>query len=294
MYEFFLKETRSLGEVNKRYFHGLKPIWNLIVENPDKTQAWAAYSAIPALSLKPLGIKTLVVGGWFDSEDLAGALKTYQVYSSLDPSNTTLVMGPWAHGYWFPFEDGMDPSGQIFGGHNFSRPTGDDFRWLQAQWFAENLKGGYSRIRDRRLSPFNLSAPASGALLFSTGSNYWNVLENWPPVAAATETISLFLGSDLKLLRTPVADADRGFDEYLSDPDKPVPYVARPIGEFYNSTRAGASWRVADQRFSADRVDVLVYETEPLTSNLTLAGRVNATVSWTFRLHRRARPVFFL
>jgi uncharacterized protein len=281
MYEFFLQDTNSLEDVNRRFFRGSKQMWNHIVENPDYNDAWTPYSAIPALQLKPNGLKTLVVGGWFDSEDFWGTLKTYEIYSKIDHQNTALVMGPWAHGYWFPFDQIADTTGQMFGGVDFGSPTGDDFRWSQAQWFADVLKGR-SRIRDRNLSPSNMTLPASGAMLFLTGANEWRTLSSWPPKQQdAIANMTLYLSENGGLRNRPSPDpldGQKAYDEYLSDPDRPVPYIPRPIGEFYNNSVAGASWRVQDQRFTADRVDVVTYSTDALTANLTLSGRATATI----------------
>lgn len=90
MYEFFIKETKSLQDVNLRFFKQESKMWNQIVSHPNYDDSWKPYSVIPSLDLKPIGLKTLVVGGWFDSEDFWGAVKTYSSYAKIDPGNTTL------------------------------------------------------------------------------------------------------------------------------------------------------------------------------------------------------------
>jgi len=192
------------------------------------------------------------VGGWFDAENLAGTLKTYRSIKSTSPgAGNTIVMGPWYHGGW------SYTAGNHLGDINFASNTGQFFRDnMELPFFKQYLKGE----GDPHL-------PA--AYMFETGKNQWKRYEQWPPEQTKAERIYLHSGGKLNF---DAPTANEGFDEYVSDPKKPVPY--------YNKISLGMArpYMDGDQRFASRRTDVLTYETAPLDSDVTIAGPVAPTL----------------
>lgn len=233
-----------------------------------KVPTWTAYRTHPTYDafwqqraltgyLTKLTVPTLTVGGWWDQEDLFGPLATYRALEKLDTAGINyLVMGPWNHGGW-------QRAGDSLGKIDFEQPTGDYFRdQVQAPWFAYWLKG------KGRL-------PIPEALVFVGGENQWRAFTTWPPKEA--RPTKLFLGADGRLSFTAPTSTAAGYDQYVSDPAHPVPYRARPIQTTYNARGSRwYTWMVEDQRLVQGRPDVLSWETEPLTENLTIAGDIVA------------------
>jgi putative CocE/NonD family hydrolase len=189
----------------------------------------------------------LTVGGWFDAEDLAGTLRTYNALAGTNPSPPRpLVMGPWGHGDW------LRSPGRGLGPLDFGSDTGTFFRGQVLFPFFEYY------LKD---------APATelpGALVFETGTNQWRRYPSWPP--AGTQPTSLYLRANGRLAFEPPSAGENPFDAYVSDPASPVPYVEQP------PTELDSSYMYADQSFAARRADVLTYRTEPLDRDLTVAG----------------------
>ena len=244
-YQFF-KDLGPLSNVNKHYFHGERPFWNELTEHPNYDEYWQARDVLQHLgNTKPA---TLVVGGWYDTEDLYGPLYTYQTMSdNNDNEHIKLVMGPWYHGQWNKPEGGKKLGEAEFGF--------DTSKWFQEQlqlpFFKEHLKDG----DDARIAT---------ATMFETGSNRWRKFDVWPPKQAEQQT--LYLNSEESFSATAV---DTGASEYISDPDKPVPHSAKV------SRGWDKPYMVEDQRFAARRPDVLVFETEVLEDDLTIAGAID-------------------
>ena len=189
----------------------------------------------------------LNVGGWFDAEDLAGTFGTYHAIAEANPGSTNLlIMGPWGHGDW------LRSPGLKLGPLNFGSNTGTFFRdQVLFAFFEHYLKDG--------------PAPdIPGALAFETGTNQWRRYPSWPP--PGTQPKSLYLHEHGILSFEPPTDHESPYDEYLSDPAKPVPYMERP------STDLDEAYMYGDQRFATVRSDVLTYRTNPLDRNLTVAG----------------------
>ena len=180
----------------------------------------------------------MTVGGWFDAEDLFGALETYRATERLNPGITNvLVMGPWAHGEW------GRGAGDTLGPISFHARTAEFFREkIELPFFRHFLKG--TPITLRRKPRSSKPAPTNGAA--STPGR--------PGMSPRAPCISARAGAEF---RGADRDAD-AFDEYVSDPAKPVPFTSEP------STGYPRSYPVEDQRFAASRPDVLVYETGPL------------------------------
>ena len=241
-YTFFLR-LGPLANVNEQYFKNDIAFWNDIVQHPNYDEFWQARNLRPHLrDIKPA---VLNVGGWFDAENLFGALGVYRSIETQSPgAANTLVMGPWYHGAWSLGE------GEGLGDIRFASKTGEFYRDnIEFPFFSHYLKGrGNPKLPE--------------AYVFETGRNVWHKEDAWPPRNA--RPVSLYFHADGKLSFD--APADDGFDEYISDPARPVPYI--------NGQAPGMKpdYMIGDQRFAATRPDVLVYETDPLPSDVTIAG----------------------
>jgi len=263
-YGFFLK-MGVLPNADARHLKGDVAFWDEMMQHGTYDAYWKARNLRPHLkAVKPA---VMTVGGWFDAENLFGALECYkQIEASSPEIQNILVMGPWSHGQWGGHRDpGKLPDpGEHLGHVRFDAKTADFYREsVELPFFEHHLKG----TPDPKLPE---------ALAFQTGSNRWRRLDAWPPKAAQGRT--LWFGPDGKLdLEAPGGAAGDAFDEYVSDPSKPVPYTAETA---IGMTR---EYMVDDQRFAARRPDVLVYQTEPLEAEITLAGPVapELTVSTT-------------
>ncbi|WP_420237361.1 CocE/NonD family hydrolase [Telmatobacter bradus] len=189
----------------------------------------------------------LVVGGWFDAEDLAGPLYTYNAIRKFNPATpATLVEGPWVHGGW------MRSEGSHLGDVQFDAKTAEYFRsQVQYPFFEHYLKGK--------------GAKQPAAVVFETGTNVWHNLEAWPPRAAAAKTLYFHANGKLSFDAPTEANSK---DEYLSDPAHPVPFVA------YTTDTVPQRYMVDDQRFASERPDVVTYQTGPLEEDVTIAGPI--------------------
>lgn len=192
----------------------------------------------------------LAVGGWFDAEDLVGPGKIFHAVADSNPGTSSkLVIGPWMHGGWAATD------GDRLGDITFAAKTSDFYNDdILLPFFRQYLKDA----EDPKLPTANV---------FETGTNVWRKYDSWPPKKAASRTLYLRDGGQLSF--EPPADARNDFDEYVSDPNRPVPFVDSP------STEVPPVYMDADQRFAAKRPDVLVYQTPPLQEDLTVAGRVS-------------------
>lgn len=188
------------------------------------------------------------VGGWFDTEDLYGPLQTYAGIEQRNPkTENSLIMGPWPHGAWNRSE------GDRLGDADYGFATSKSYQPLELAFFLHHLKGGdHPELAE--------------AMVFETGANRWRQFSQWPPAQAQTRQIYLHGAGKLSLSK-PQSD---GYDGFPSDPAKPVPYTQEI------SQRWGRDYMAEDQRFAARRPDVLVYQTEPLSEDLTLAGPLRA------------------
>ena len=234
---------------------GKSASWNNFVAHPSWDAFWQQRAA--QLYLKEAHIPTLVVGGWWDQEDLFGPLATYQALEKTDRDNQVfLVMGPWNHGGW-------GGRGRRLGAVDFGSDTGRHFRSeIQAPWFAYHLKGKGS-----------LKLPE--ASIFQSGSNRWMAYDSWSP-RANMEKRNLYLQADGKLsFQKPTANGE-AFDAYISDPANPVPYRKRPIPATYAQGSTWFTWLADDQRFLADRKDVLSWQSDVLTDDVTVTGDIIA------------------
>lgn len=251
-YDFYLR-MGPLANADARHFKGEVPFWNEVLKHPTYDDYWKARDLRPHLrNIKPA---VMTVGGWFDAENLFGTLEAYQRIRTASPdTNNVLVMGPWLHGGW----NSGQADGSALGHVSFNSKTADYYREkLELPFFEFHLKGKGE------------FAPPK-VLAFETGTNQWREYKSWPP--QNTKPFILHFHSKGRLAQQPPGDAvgNASFDEYLSDPAKPVPYFDK-IG-----IRMLPEYMVADQRFAARRPDVLVYETDVLDRAVTLAGPILA------------------
>ncbi|HUQ82069.1 MAG TPA: CocE/NonD family hydrolase [Gemmatimonadaceae bacterium] len=209
-------------------------------------------------------VPTLVVGGWWDEEDLLGPQLAYRTLERADAERRNfLVMGPWSHGSW------SRPGGDSLGSIGFGSKSADYFRSsIQRPWFAHYLHGnGDGRFPE--------------AQVFESGANEWRQFEVWPPKEAKLRQLYLRENGRLAFDPPPASNGVRqattdplhssAFDAFVSDPAHPVPYIPRPDdGEGWNT------WLVQDQRFVDNRPDVLTWVSDPLAEDLTIAGDVVA------------------
>ena len=247
-YQFFLALGPLKNANGPKYFNHRARIWNEYQEHETYDVYWQQRNIRPAL----VGVKpaVLVVGGWFDAEDLYGALNTYKTIENQNPAAPNrLVMGPWTHGAW------SRPDWSKFGPLSFGSNT--------AQTFRETLETPFFNFYLKDKGTFN---PAE-ATVFNTGTNEWKTYPAWPP--AATEARTLYFQETGRLSFT-VPVAAQQPTQYLSDPANPVPYT-NGIHASRNS-----EYMIEDQRFAAKRPDVLTFQTEPLAEDLTLAGPLTA------------------
>jgi putative CocE/NonD family hydrolase len=246
-YRLFL-EAGNMDNVGKLQLKGAVSFWNEIQNHPNRDEFWQERAILP--HLKNVAPAVMVVTGWYDSEDLYGSFKSYRAIESQNPKvNNVLVVGPWVHGGWASTE------GDKLGAITFGAKTAAFYRAeIEFPFFEKYLKDGKH------------PAPAE-ATVFETGSNVWRAYDTWPP--KDTQSRSLYLRENGQLEFT-APTVKSGFDEYISDPAKPVPSSEAITPRMLNE------YMVDDQRFAGRRQDVLVYQTPVMTEDLVLAGPVNA------------------
>jgi uncharacterized protein len=248
-YEFYLK-TGPLQNFDEKFFHGKIEYWNELMDNDTYSPYWQARNIRQYMkAVKPA---MLTVGGWFDAEDLFGALRLYSAAEKQSPgAENMVVMGPWVHGGW------SRGDGDHLGPVPFNSKTGIFYRDnIEFPFFLYHLKGkGEPKLPE--------------AYMFETGRNEWHKHTEWPPKAATPRTF--YLGEGGKLLaETP--SGSEAFDEYVSDPNKPVPFTSDI------EQNMATTYMVDDQRFASSRPDVMVYQTPPLEKDLRVAGPLKVTL----------------
>jgi putative CocE/NonD family hydrolase len=254
-YDFYLK-MGPLSNSNTRYLKNENAYWNETLEHPNYDEFWQSRGL--AQFMKNVHPAVLFVGGWFDAEDLSGPLKLFHALEHNGPSAAdTLVMGPWRHGGW------ARGSGETLGNLAFNSDTAEYFReHIEFPFFVQNLKGKSSSLKDQDKEPM------PKAWVFETGEDQWRRFDSWPPKSSTP--LSLYLAAGGKLTFAPANSGD--FDEYTSDPARPVPVIG-DVGD-----GMPGDYMTYDQRFASKRPDVLVYETEPLDHDVAVTGPVTASL----------------
>jgi putative CocE/NonD family hydrolase len=250
-YEFFLN-LGPLAEVNQKLLNGEARYWQEIVDHPNYDDFWKARSLWKFM--KNVKCAVLNVGGWFDAEDPVGPFHVYRAVERDNPGIANmLVMGPWSHGGW------ARGDGDRLGNISFGNKTGVYFReQIQFPFFMQYLKE----------KPANLPE----AYIYLTGINEWRRHPEWPPKDVKPLQLYLHAGGRMSTEVSPENGRD-AFDEYVSDPNRPVPYLG------YIVRGMTSDYMTEDQRFASQRTDVLVYRTEPLEEDLTIAGPIKVSLN---------------
>jgi putative CocE/NonD family hydrolase len=252
-YKFFL-EMGPLANANKKYLHDEIAIWNEWMKHGDYDEYWQAQNVPKNLAHVKPSVAVMTVGGWFDAEDLQGPLHIYEAIEKNNPKTyNTIVMGPWFHGGW------SRGDGSFLGDIQFGSKT--------SEYYRENIE----------LPFFNFFLKDKGenklpeAYVFNTGVNKWYTMMEWPPKNVEAKNVYLDASGNLSFT-APAASAQNCFAEYVSDPNKPVPFISQ------TSIGMTREYMVGDQRHAASRPDVVVYKTEPLSEDMTVAGPVKVSL----------------
>ncbi len=255
-YDTYL-EAGSAGELGRR--HGMEQIgfWQKLLEHPAYDRFWSEQAMDRLLGAQPLTVPVMLVHSLWVQEDIYGAPAVYKAIKPKDAGNTLvyMVLGPWYHGQ----EIG---DGSTLGALNFHADTALYFRReILAPFLAHYLKDDAPKMD---------VAPVTA---FETGTNVWRRLPSWPAgceTGCAPTPTPLYLAAGMKASFTAPGASDSSFDEYVSDPAKPVPYRARP-----NQPSSGSYWSrwlVDDQREASGRTDVLTYTSDALTASMKISG----------------------
>ncbi|MCM5662906.1 CocE/NonD family hydrolase [Galbibacter mesophilus] len=247
-YQFFL-DAGPLSNLDK-YYKKDNIFWQQLKEHPNYDEFWQSRGIIQHLEdIRPA---TMVVGGWFDAEDLYGPLSTYKKIEKTSDNYNTLVMGPWSHGDWARTKE-RQAIGNVYFGDNISKFFQDS---IETKFFNHFLK-------DNGKGKTGLPE----AYVFDTGKNKWNTYEEWPPKNTSKKALSMGQGQTLSEIMT----LQHSAEEFVSDPKKPVPY-----SEDIKMVFTPRKYMTDDQRFAARRPDVLVFETPVLEEDMTIVGDILA------------------
>src|ERR1700704_2863925 len=249
-YKFYLEMggLRRSGDLYQQKLGMRMKFWDEMMKHPNYDQFWKERNIFP--NLKNIHAAVMTVGGWYDNEDLFGALGVYQNIEKQDPGIfNVLVMGPWFHGGW------ARSDGDWLGTAYFGSKTGVYYReTFELPFFNHFLKdkGDISQIKELNL--------------FDTGANQW--IGDWSPSTSNDMSLYLQRGGKLSFAELPTLAKGGSYDEYVSDPMNPVPYTQKITLNYPRD------FMTEDQRFVAGRPDVLVYQTDPLREDLTVAGSI--------------------
>jgi putative CocE/NonD family hydrolase len=247
-YDFFLR-TGALTNFTKLMGDSIQ-FWKDLMAHPNYDAFWKARNARTHVDKINPGIASLIVGGLYDAEDCYGAWNLYAAIESKAKNNNKLVMGPWYHGQWGA-NDGTH-LGNVEWGSNTSDWYGKNIEVPFFNYFLKG-KGNIDQIKE--------------ANIFFSGANEWRTFPTWP--SSNMQIQSYALGKK-GLLHKATMQTSTSYYEYLSDPAKPVPYIADVLPE------RTQEYMTDDQRFAANRTDVMVYQTEVLENDLTLGGPIVA------------------
>ncbi len=250
-YDYFLS-LGGLKETADSYEKALGTrikFWDAMMAHPNYDQYWKDRNILP--KLKNIKCATMTVGGWYDNEDLYGALKTYQYIEKQNPGIfNVLVVGPWDHGGW------SRNDGDWLGTAYFGQKTGQYYReQLELPFFNHFLKdkGDISKLKEVNL--------------YDTGAHEWKAFSEYNPTNGTDTALYLTANGGLTFTSDDLKSAG-GYNEYVSDPMNPVPYTQKITSNYPRD------FMTEDQRFASTRPDVLVYQTEVLTEDVTVAGDI--------------------
>jgi uncharacterized protein len=245
-YKFFL-EMGPLRNADLKYLHGQSPEWEVMMSHGSYDDLWKSRNIL--LHLRNIRPAVLAVSGWYDANNLYGALHVFDAVRSDSPGTAdSLVIGPWTHGQW------ARDKGEFAGALHFGSATSTHFiNEIELPFFEAYLKGD---ARPR--------LPV--ARVFDTGRNTWSSFDAWPPKTAEKKTIYLLEQGSLGF--EPTRRGGAAYDEYVSDPNHPVPFVRD------HGFDMDPDYMAQDQRFASNRSDVLTYQTAPLPGDITIIGPI--------------------
>ena len=258
-YDMFMQAV-SAGELGR--IRGLDQLgfWRKLTEHPSYDAFWRDQAVDKVLTAQPLKVPVMLVHSLWDQEDIYGAPAVYKAIEPKDTGNDKvfLVMGPWHHGQ----EIG---DGSSLGALKFGSDTALYFRQKILRPFLDQyLKDGAPK------------ADIAPVTVFETGTNVWRRLSAWPTRSEsdrAARSTPLYLRGGLELSFTAPASGDAEFDQYDSDPAKPVPFRARPIQPMgYGQGQTWSQWLVDDQREASGRPDVVAFVSDTLTAPIKISG----------------------
>jgi putative CocE/NonD family hydrolase len=250
-YDFYLK-TGALQNFAKLMGDSVR-FWKDLYAHPNLDDWWKARNPQSHVHRIPATTNTLIVGGLFDAEDVYGAWNLYKSIEEKGKNNNKIVMGPWFHGQW-----GGRADGSHLGNIRFGSKT--------SEWYQNNIEIPFFNYHLKGKG--NLSRLAEATIFFS-GQNEWKQLTQWPPKEVTSQNLFLQPGGRLGWSKPAAANS---FTQYTSDPAKPVPYTEDI------HIRRTREYMTDDQRFAARRPDVVVFETEVLADDVTLAGPLRADI----------------
>jgi putative CocE/NonD family hydrolase len=269
-YDMFM-QAGSAGELARR--HGMEQLgfWRKLLDHPAYDAFWRDQAMDKILGSRPLGVPVMLVHSLWDQEDIYGAPAVYKMLEPMDKANDKvfLVMGPWHHG------QEIDEGSQL-GALKFNSDTSLYFRQEILRPFLDRY------LKDNTGGEKLEVAPVTA---FETGTNTWRRLNAWPSGCNSGCSIvptPLYLRAGLSLSLSEPASGDAPYDEYVSDPSKPVPFRARPIQPIgYGNGMTWPEWLVDDQREASGRPDVIVFTTDVLEAPVKISGQpvVNLTAS---------------
>jgi putative CocE/NonD family hydrolase len=245
-YDLFL-HFGPLSKASDKFFKGETAYLKEVCQHGNYDDWWKARNI--RAHIKDIKPAVMTVGGWYDAENLFGALEVYRKLLKNSPAtDNRIVMGPWVHGGW------SRGDGSKLGNVGFNAPTAEFYQEkIEFPFFEHHLKGAGKFEHPK-------------AWVFETGTNLWRKYESWPPKQAQPRSYYFASGSKLSSV-APSQSSDES-DEYLSDPSRPVPYQET------TTTRMTQEYMTADQRFASRRPDVLFYETGVLDADVTVAGPI--------------------
>lgn len=248
-YNFFRGKTFQY--IGDSVFKGNVLYWDTLATHPNYDYYWRSRNIRKHLPLVDPELPVLVVGGWYDHENLFGSLQTYKALSDNQHNKARIVMGPWTHGSW------ARSKGRNMGILDFNESTSDFYqKEIEYPFFQHYLKG--EEIKNTK-----------EAIVFETGSNRWKMYDHWPPYKSWIDTV--YLNEGFRISKEKPKQSGFKFDSYVSDPDNPVPYTDNfhSAHLFYDKEYVNN-----DQRFASSRPDVLCYESAVLSDTLVIAGPV--------------------
>ena len=247
-YWFYLNKLQPLSKASK-YYKEDNFFWQELINNPNYNDFWQSRNILP--HLRDIDHSVLVVGGWYDAEDLYGPLNIYKTIEKENPkAQNTIVMGPWSHGDWARV-NGPQLVGDIHFGDNLSA------------FFKKNIEAPFFNEKLKNEGTANLPE----AYMFDTGRKKWDKFEQWPPQKSSQEV--WYVHADGSLNNDAPSEKEAKYSEYISDISHPVPHIETPKLRF-----TPRPFMTSDQRFAARRPDVVTFETTVLKEDVTISGKI--------------------